>query len=274
MENEQVIIDKAIEEEIRLEAHTIYSVLDKGYVAFLGSMPPSRGGYDLDRAVVDAARTSYLRGEDEPRNEMRDKDKRLLKYLMRHNHTSPFEMVEFKFMVKAPLLVLNQWFRHRTWSYNSQSGRYTNYEDDEFYMPEYWRYQDFKTNKQGSDGFADQDKNDYMNMMLASTYKREHERYMDMLDMGIAREQARLFLPAFGAYHRVIMKVDAHNMMQFIKLRLAPDAQWEIRQYARCLWNVLCSSMIYTAMAFMDNNRGLNLVYEQSYDEPIPEETA
>lgn len=213
-----------------------YRVLDKGFVELQSIM-----GDDL--AIVNAARTSYL---GESKGEAADK--KLLFYLMEHGHTTPFEMVEFKFRVKAPLIVTQQWMRHRMWSYNSSSARYTEADDDDFYIPTEWRGQDNK-NKQGSVGTVSD--NRYWHETLEIHTRQGYELYQNALENGIAREQARLFLPGFAYYYTFVAKVDAHNLMHFLKLRMDSHAQWEIRQYAETIYKQIFKPMLpWTAEAF------------------------
>lgn len=208
-----------------------------------------------DLAIVNAARTSYL-GESKGI----ESDKKLLKYLYKNRHTTPFEMVEFKFRVKAPIICWWQWVRHRTWSYNLQSGRYTEYED-EFYIPEEWRLQDNK-NKQGSslefitDIEYEEDKIDIQSM-FHTHLNSSFEYYRELLENGVAKEQARLFLPAFSLYHIGIVKVDAKNLLDFLRLRNHEHAQWEIQQYAKAIEKMFAQVLPWTYTAFLEerNNK-------------------
>jgi thymidylate synthase (FAD) len=185
-----------------------------------------------DNAIVAAARTSFLgdsKGEDA--------DKKLLFYLMKHRHTTPFEMVEFKFRVHAPLVTWWQWVRHRTFSFNAQSGRYTEFGDDDVYIPTAWQWRlQSSDNKQASDGLLPADKGEYFTKALSIMYSTGFAMYQQALEAGIAREQARLFLPGFGVYYTWVVKVDAHNLMHFLKLRMALEAQHEIRVYAEAIY--------------------------------------
>lgn len=196
-----------------------------------------------DLAIVNAARVSYL-GESKGE----ERDKKLLFYLMRNRHTSPFEQVEFKFRVKAPLVVWWQWVRHRTQSYNLQSGRYTELKD-EFLVPEIWRLQS-KENKQGSDGELMWNYSVAMTEKLKEHYRNSYRLYQEALSYGVAREQARLFLPGFAMYYTGIVKVDAHNLMHFLRLRLHPHAQEEIRKYAEAVYKIFKGALPWTAEAF------------------------
>lgn len=220
-------------------------VLDKGWVELVDVMPHPDSDVSGDLAIVNAARVSFL-GESKGV----EKDKKLLFYLLRNHHTTPFEMVEFKFRVHAPLVTWWQWARHRTWSFNAQSGRYTEFHEDDFYIPDYWRLQS-KDNKQASDGNVEDDVNDDLTEELYQHYLKSYKLYEMALKEGVAREQARLFLPAFGVYYTWVVKVDAHNLMRFLRLRMASEAQYEIRVYAEAIYkNFFKPVLPFTAEAF------------------------
>lgn len=215
-----------------------FPVLDKGYVELQDLM-----GNDL--AIVNAARVSFL-GESKGETA----DKKLLRYLMQHRHTSPFEQVIFKFRVKLPVVVAWQWARHRTWSFNLQSGRYTPFDEDDFYIPTEWRLQ-AANNKQGSDGVADEDIQKDLSIDYNEILNKAYLYYRNALASGIAKEQARLFLPAWASYYTMVATVDAHNLMHFLTLRMASDAQWEIRQYAGVIYEqIFKPALPWTAEAF------------------------
>ena len=220
-------------------------VLDKGYVELLDLMPHPATEVSGDLAIVNAARVSYL-GESKGT----ERDRKLLFFLMRHRHTSPFEMVEFKFRCRAPLLTWWQWVRHRTWSANAQSGRYTPFEENDFYVPEVWRLQ-ARSNRQASEGELDDASATGMTRDLIAHYENSFRLYRQALDAGVSRELARVFLPGFSVYYTWVMKVNAHNLMHFIKLRMAEDAQHEIRVYARAiLEHFFRPALPWTAEAF------------------------
>lgn len=215
------------------------SVLDKGWIELQDYM-----GSDND--IVAAARASY-RGDSKG-----DKaDKKLLFYLMEHRHTTPFEMVELKFRVHCPVVTAWQWVRHRTWSYNFSSGRYTEFKDDEFYLPDVWRLQD-QNNKQGSKGVVtDTDDKWWLDTQIEQTVREGLYRYQKALEMGVAREQARLFLPGFAAYYTFVAKTDLHNLLHFLKLRMDDHAQYEIRVYAQAIYEHFVKPLFpWTAEAF------------------------
>lgn len=220
-------------------------VLDKGWVELIDLMPHPAAGVSGDLAIVNAARVSFL-GESKGD----EKDRKLLFYLMKHQHTSPFEMVEFKFRVRAPLVTWWQWVRHRTWNLNAQSGRYTPFEEDDFYVPATWRKQ-AKNNKQASEGEVSDEDNALLTQNLLDHYQRSYALYEDALNRGVAREIARLFLPGFSVYYTWVTKVDAHNLMHFLKLRMASDAQYEIRAYAEAIYHEFFKPALpWTAEAF------------------------
>lgn len=215
-------------------------VLDKGYVELLDNM-----GDDL--TIVNAARVSYL-GESKGS----DKDKRLLKYLWVNRHTSPFEQVEFQFLVKCPLFVARQWHRHRTWSYNEISRRYTS-EQLEFYTPIKWRMQS-SDNKQMSDSFLDDDElSDALKDSLE--YAIEYHclyLYDTLIKHGVAREQARMILPQ-SMYTTFYAKVDLHNLLHFIELRAHKHAQYEIQLYTAALLKLIDNYVPWTVEIFLND---------------------
>ena len=204
-------------------------VLDKGYLELVDLMPHPDTGVSGDLAIVNAARVSYL-GESKGD----EQDRRLLRFLMRNRHTSPFEMVEFKFRCCAPLVTWWQWVRHRTWNFNAQSGRYTPFHEGDFYIPEPWRRQ-ARSNRQASEGALDEASGAELTRDLLAHCERSYALYEKALAAGVSRELARVFLPGFSVYYTWVMKVDAHNLMHFLRLRMAEDAQYEIRVYARAI---------------------------------------
>ena len=213
-------------------------VLDKGWIELQDLMGD-------DNAIVAAARTSFLGDSKGP-----DNDKKLLFYLMQHRHTTPFEMVEFKFRVRAPLITWWQWVRHRTFSINSQSGRYTSFGESDFYVVEAdaWRLQS-SDNKQASEGLLEDGQ--WLTEALMRHYDESFRLYEQALAAGVAREQARVFLPGFGVYYTWVVKVDAHNLMHFLKLRMAPNAQYEVRVYAQAIYDHFFKPALpWTAEAF------------------------
>jgi len=220
-------------------------ILDKGWIELVDMMPHPDTDVSGDLAIVNAARVSFL-GESKGDSQ----DKKLLFYLLRNRHTSPFEMVEFKFRVRAPLVTWWQWVRHRTWNMNAQSGRYTPFQENDFYVPDIWRKQ-AKNNKQASEGELDERDNADLTDKLIKHYETGFALYEEALQQGVSKEMARLFLPGFSVYYTWVTKIDAHNLMHFIRLRTAKDAQYEIRVYAQAIFDHFFKPALpWTAEAF------------------------
>lgn len=177
-------------------------------------------GSDVD--VVNAARVSYGKVV----TEITERDTQLIQFLIKHQHTSPFEHNQLSFRIKAPLFVTRQWMRHRMHSYNEISYRYVK-APVEFYIPRSWRYQDTE-NKQASVG-------SFENNAALQAYKQSIEQsyrtYEELLAQGVAREIARAVLP-LCTYTEFIFTSNLHALMHFLKLRLGAGAQKEIRHYA------------------------------------------
>ena len=197
----------------------------------------------IDKTVADAARVSFNR--DTPGDEeLSPKDKKLIEYLAKHQHTSPFEHCSITFRVKVPLCIAKQHMRHRTWSYNEVSRRYTS-ENIEFYLPRSLRRQ-AETNRQASvDGsdFNPALKEIHGSNMIwpqkavYSIEKAANEAlklYNDLLASGVSREQARMVLPQ-STYTEYWATANLLNIIKFLRLRLASDAQWEIRMMAQAM---------------------------------------
>jgi thymidylate synthase (FAD) len=198
------------------------NVLDHGFVRLVDAM-----GSDL--SVVRAARVSYdeewRAGEDE------GSDARLIKYLKKNKHHTPFEAVTFTFEVKAPIFVFRQWHRHRTWSYNELSARYREL-PEEVYMPSF-RAQATK-NKQGSEGFVGDGDAAALEAAFKQAYKTAFDAYRYALSKGVAREIARSVLPV-ATYSHMFGTVSLLNLMRFLSLRDHSHAQHEIRVYAEAM---------------------------------------
>ncbi len=177
-------------------------------------------GSDID--IVNAARVSYGKRVDT----ISDKDKALIIFLMRHNHTSPFEHNQLSFRVKAPLLVARQWMRHRMNSYNEISYRYVQ-APVEFYIPPTWRTQDTVNKQSSGAAFSDEQ----LTQQYTKLVQEAFNTYETLLANGVCRELARGVLP-LCTYTQFIFTCNLHSLMHFLKLRLSPGAQYEIRQYA------------------------------------------
>ncbi len=193
--------------------------LDKGFVRLVDSM----GG---DNAIVQAARVSYGKGTSKV-----NQDRGLIRYLMRHRHTTPFEMVEFKFHCKMPIFVARQWVRHRTANINEYSLRYSEARD-EFYYPDPGHIQ-FQSalNKQGRSGNVPKELTDKVLKYFKEISERSFDMYKELNEAGLARELIRAILPV-NLYTEWYWKNDLHNLLHFIGLRSDSHAQYEIRVYS------------------------------------------
>lgn len=176
-------------------------------------------GSDID--VVNAARVSYGKTV----NEMSDNDKKLISFLMKHKHTSPFEHNQLSFRIKCPIFVARQWMRHRMNSYNEISYRYVK-AAHEFYIPKQWRHQDTHNKQSSKDPFEDQELlEQYKNALNVAVKTYEH-----LIENQVCRELARGLLPVC-TYTEFIFTCNLHSLLNFLTLRLHPGAQWEIQQY-------------------------------------------
>jgi thymidylate synthase (FAD) len=199
-------------------------LLNHGHVRLVDSM-----GTDID--IVRAARQSYdaawRAGEDE------GSDKKLLRYLIKNGHTTPFEMVQLKFEVKAPIFVFRQWHRHRTWSFNEMSARYTEL-PEEYYVPELENITTQSTSSKQA-RTTEQHPDAYLFRGVMETHNHvAFEQYKFLLHHGCPRELARSVLP-MGTYSSMFASIDLHNLIGFLKLRLHEHAQYEIRVYAEAM---------------------------------------
>ncbi len=217
-----------------------FKCLDKGFVRLVEVM-------GSDSSIVQAARVSYGKG-----TKSISEDRNLIRYLMRHRHTSPFEMVEYKFHIKLPIFVARQWIRHRTANVNEYSGRYS-IMNDEFYVPDQDAVRkQSKTNKQGR-------ANEPVAPEIASAFIRDiqetqqllYNKYNHYLEDEIARELARINLP-LSTYTEWYWKIDLHNLFHFLQLRLDPTAQYEIQEYARIIAKIVEATVPMAYEAFVD----------------------
>jgi len=184
-----------------------------------------------DLRAVNAARVSFNRD-----SKGAEADKQLINYLMEQGHHSPFEHIMFTFRVKCPLIVARQWLRHRTWKYNEVSRRYTS-QDIEFYYPTKWRGQD-NIDKQGSSGEFSKEANELFDDELQEALIATMKAYNNLLAAGVSREMARMALPV-NLYTSYYATVDLRNLFGFLKQRLDSHAQWEIRQYAEAILDII-----------------------------------
>jgi len=222
-------------------------VLDSGFVGLIDAMGD-------DASIARAARVSYGEGTKTVRE-----DTGLLRYLMKHDHTSPFEMVEFLFHIKMPIFLARQHVRHRTASMNEYSGRYSEM-SAEFYLPEKNRMQgqDTVNNKQGSaDPLSNFDATAVWETIQHANVESLHA-YKDLLkprpssgNISLSRELARIVLPVSN-YTEMYWKMDLKNLLHYIGLRMDSHAQWEIQQYAQYMAEFVKQRCPITWQAFMD----------------------
>ncbi len=217
-----------------------FKVLDHGFIRLIDYMGD-------DSAIVQAARVSYGAGTKKV-----SEDRGLIRYLMRHRHTSPFEMVEFKFHVKLPIFVARQWIRHRTANVNEYSGRYSVMKE-EFYLPEPKdiRFQS-TVNKQGR---SPEEVPDELQRRLLDVLKQSQgdafAHYSEFVDSGLARELARINLP-LSLYTEWYWKIDLHHLFHFLSLRMDSHAQQEIRVYADVMADMVKTVCPMAYEAFVD----------------------
>ncbi|QCE35787.1 FAD-dependent thymidylate synthase [Acetobacteraceae bacterium] len=231
-------------EEILFEP---FKMLDHGFLRVVDYMGD-------DSAIVQAARVSYGRGTKKSLQ-----DKGLIRYLMRHRHTTPFEMCEIKFHVKMPIFVARQWLRHRTASVNEYSARYSVL-DKEFYIPAIERIgEQSETNHQGTGDLLAPEKAQQVLELLRSDAERCYRNYETMMgnenEEGLARELARINLTV-GTYTQFYWKINLHNLLHFVSLRADPHAQYEIRVYAEKMLEILEVWVPFAAEAFREYRLG------------------
>lgn len=206
-------------------------VLDKGYIMLVDNM-----GTDSD--IATAARVSYSKGTKKTNS-----DEALIRYLIRHHHETPLEMIQFKFQIKLPLFVFAQWVRHRIGSFNVTSYRYSEI-PEEFYIPEESRVNvQSKDNKQCSSTEISDSSNDFIeytkNVSKASIESYNKFVYnQEVNPTGVARELARINIPQ-SLYTEFIWSINLRALLNFINLRIDEHAQYEIREYAKVLYAII-----------------------------------
>jgi thymidylate synthase (FAD) len=199
-----------------------FKALDKGFIRVVDYM-------GSDASIVQAARVSYGHGTKQLRE-----DRGLIRYLMRHQHTTPFEMCELKLHVRVPMDTWRQWIRHRTASVNEYSTRYSIAIDDaQHTSADAWRLQS-TTNRQGSGEMLPTSLGSILTTEESELQKRARDVYEHRLASGVAREQARKDLP-LSTYTEAYWKCDLHNLFHFLMLRMSDHAQLEVRTYARII---------------------------------------
>lgn len=258
--------------EISNEDKNYLKILDHGFVGIVDAMPNVHG--EGDTAIVQAARVSYGKG-----TKAVSTDRNLIRYLLRNDHTSPFEMVEFKFHLKMPIFVARQLVRHRTASINEWSGRYSEM-TDEFYIPEHEHIKpQSKDNKQGREGEISEFNKNGVVWVLETAHENAYRAYKSLLgeriddfydlyspagddensrifdegfeNQGIARELARIVMP-LSNYTEMYWKIDLNNLFRFLRLRLDKHAQYEIRVLAKAIYDLAKPYAPFAFEAFED----------------------
>ncbi|MDB5517256.1 MAG: thyX [Tardiphaga sp.] len=256
--NDKVEIQQAMSSENRTRRPTVGAldsmlfepipILDHGFIRVVDYMGD-------DSSVVQAARVSYGRGTKQV-----SEDRGLIRYLLRHRHTTPFEMAEIKLHVKLPIFVARQWIRHRTASVNEYSARYSVL-DKEFYvpLPENLAAQSI-SNRQGRGATLEGTEAARVLEILRGDAETAYGHYMEMLNedgvavtdgQGLARELARMNLP-LSFYTQWYWKINLHNFMNFLRLRCDPHAQYEIRVYADVMLDLMRKWVPMTYEAFLE----------------------
>lgn len=205
--------------------NTQINVLNRGSVRLVESM-----GSDL--SIVRSARVSYNADWREGGD-----DAKLIDYLVKNRHTSPLESVVFTFEVKAPIFVFRQWHRHRTWSFNEVSARYSEL-PEEFYIPEVSQITTQSTSNKQMRTDVEHPHSVSIQHSILATCEHAFLAYKSMLQSGCPRELARGVLPV-NTYSRMFATVDLHNLAHFLKLRLHEHAQYEIRVYAQAMLDLI-----------------------------------
>ena len=238
---------RAVSEGMEAHLYVAHPVLDHGLVRVIDYMGD-------DAAIVQAARVSYGAGTKHVQN-----DDGLIRYLMRHWHSTPFEMCEVKFHVKLPVFVARQWIRHRTANVNEYSARYSIL-DREFYIPEPSQLAaQSVVNNQGRGAVLEGPEAARVLELLKSDAARSYDHYQEMLSQdgqqGLARELARMNLP-MNIYTQWYWKTDLHNLFHFLRLRADAHAQYEIRVYAEQLAKITADWVPLAYAAFEDYRMG------------------
>lgn len=235
------------------------NVLDHGFARLVSYMQPAQhhdaatserqlNAWTGDLEIVRNARVSYdadwRKGDDQ-------KDAKLIDYLTKNHHTSPFEAMVFTFEIKAPIFVIRQWHRHRTWSYNEVSARYAEL-PEEFYVPAVEQITtQSASNKQMRTDEQNEDAHAY-HCLIREECERAFKHYKLMLKGGVPRELARGVLP-LNTYTRMFATVDLHNLFHFLRLRLHSHAQYEIRVYAEALLTLIEPIVPHAVKAFKEH---------------------
>lgn len=228
------------------------TVLDKGFIEVIDVL-----GSDL--TVVNSARVSF----GKRKTELDQSDEKLIKYLIENKHYSPFRHVLVQFHVKAPEFVMRQWYKHvvgiettsthptKDHAWNEISGRYAKVKEDEYYTPMYWRAQS-KDNKQASQGYIECGATAAAYSFFNHAMTTMFQEYKNLLDAGVAKEQARILLP-LNIYTEVYWTASFQAIMNFIDLRDDDHAQWEIREYAKVMKEIMLEKFPIITKLWLNN---------------------
>jgi len=226
------------------------NVGNAGFIKLVDCMPRviSEECKDMmcDFAIVQAARVSLDQGIKNV-----EQDSKLIEFLIKHKHTSPFEMVKFKFHVKCPIFIQRQWIRHRTANVNEISGRYSVLKP-EFYVPDKICVQGEFNKQMSGDEIQDPVVIDLFNKYIETGIK-QYELYNELIEKGVSKEMARIGLP-LNMYTEFYWCIDLHNLLNFIRLRSAPNAQPEIRQYSDAIKELIRNLCPHTIKSFEKYN--------------------
>jgi len=235
-----------------------FKVLNDGFVRVVDYL-------GTDSSIVQAARVSYGKGTKKVQQ-----DRGLIRYLMRHRHSTPFEMCEIKLHVRVPMDCWRQWIRHRTANINEYSTRYSVAVDaTQTTKPDEWRLQAV-TNRQGSEGTLDEEKGAELSKQENELQNFSRRIYNEKLEMGIAREQARKDL-LLSTYTEAYWKIDLHNLFHFLALRMEENAQYEIRQYAHTIGKEIVNKWCPIAWEAFQDYRVNSMVFSKPELEIIKE---
>lgn len=240
MEQKAELLERPVVEELDKILGKPLKVLDDGFIRVVDYL-------GTDSSIVQAARVSYGQGTKKIQQ-----DRGLIRYLLRHRHSTPFEMCEIKLHVRVPMDCWRQWIRHRTANINEYSTRYSIAIDaTQTTEPKEWRLQAVK-NRQGSEGFIDETKGKALSKQEKELQDLTRTIYNERIEAGIAREQARKDL-LLSTYTEAYWKVDLHNLLHFLALRMDEHAQYEIRAYAKTIGYEIVSRWCPMAWeAFLD----------------------
>ncbi|WHA05422.1 FAD-dependent thymidylate synthase [Candidatus Bandiella numerosa] len=252
LQEQKFTTKRATVEQLEEILYEPIKVLDHGFIRVVDYMGD-------DSAIVQAARVSYGKG-----TKMLSQDKGLINYLMRHYHTTPFEMCEIKLHVKLPIFIARQWIRHRTANVNEYSARYSIL-DKEFYLPDPQNIEiQSQSNKQGREGTLDPSQAQRVLDIIRDDSLRCYDNYMELLNLnektgeindpnkeGIARELARMNL-TLNYYTQWYWKIDLNNLLHFLRLRADSHAQYEIREYSNVILDIVSKWVPLTYEAFIN----------------------